>query len=75
MIQMKDTAFPVIVFIDDNDFFIWGIHFFNKDKRSKEFSDDMDSLFGVGTLRKTTLEDLPLAADSPMDNPENSVNG
>jgi|LSQX01.2.fsa_nt_gb type III restriction enzyme len=75
MLQMKDSAVPVKVFKDDNDYFIWGFHFFNNDKRSKEFSDDMDSLFGVGTLRKTTLEDLPLAADSPMDNPENSVNG
>ena len=41
---MKEVAAPVKVFKDDNDYFIWGFHFFNQDERMKEIRVDFDSL-------------------------------
>ncbi len=41
---MKEVAAPVKVFKDDNDYFIWGFHFFNQDERMSEFQYDVESL-------------------------------
>ena len=45
---MKNTnaAVPVKILKDDNDYFIWGFHFYNQDERMKEFTVDFDSLLG-----------------------------
>lgn len=44
LLQMKDKAVPVKVFVDDNKYKIWGLHFFNQEKRSKEFNEDFAEL-------------------------------
>ena len=51
----KEIA-PVKVFADDNDYFIWGFHFFNQDERMKEIRVDFDSLLkGKETSIKSLL--------------------
>lgn len=44
LLQLQDEAIPVTVFTDDNDYKIWGFHFFNQDCRIKEFDAEMVSL-------------------------------
>ena len=44
LLQLKDEAIPVKVFVDDNDYKIWGFHFFNQEHRMKEFDDEISSL-------------------------------
>lgn len=38
---MRDEAIPVKVFRDDNEYRIWGLHFFDTDARMKEFDDEL----------------------------------
>jgi len=40
LLQMKDSAVPVKLFADDNNYLIWGFHFFNTELRSAEFNAD-----------------------------------
>lgn len=44
LLQLKSKAIPVTKFADDNKYKIWGFHFFNRDVRSAEFTDDMAKL-------------------------------
>ena len=44
LLQIKDNAVAKTVFVDDNEYMIWGLHFFNTDMRSTEFSADMEEL-------------------------------
>lgn len=44
LLQMKKEAIPVRTYVDDNDYKIWGLHFFNQDMRMKDFDDEMKSL-------------------------------
>lgn len=44
LLQMKDNAVAKTVFVDDNEYLIWGFHFFNTEMRSAEFSADMEEL-------------------------------
>ena len=44
MLQMKAQAIPVTKFVDNNDYCIWGFHFFNRNDRQTEFDNDMNSL-------------------------------
>ena len=44
LLELKSKAVPVTTFVDDNSYKIWGFHFFNKEVRMKEFSDDMDTI-------------------------------
>lgn len=46
LIQLQNEAIPVTVFVDDNDYKIWGFHFFNQDNRIKEFDSELSSLIG-----------------------------
>ena len=41
LLEIEGTAIPKKVYVDDNDYKIWGFHFFNQDLRSVEFADDM----------------------------------
>ena len=41
LLEIEGTAIPRKVYVDDNDYKIWGFHFFNHDVRSAEFTDDM----------------------------------
>lgn len=44
LLQMKDKAIPVTMFADDNDYKIWGFHFFNQENKMKEFDSDLSSM-------------------------------
>ena len=44
LLQMRDNAIPVKVFADDNDYRIWGLHFFNTENRMKEFNSDFETI-------------------------------
>lgn len=46
LLQLKDEAIPVTVFVDDNDYKIWGFHFFNQDTRMADFDAEFASLLG-----------------------------
>ena len=47
LLQLKENAIPVKKFADDNDYKIWGVHFFNQDKRMAEFNADFSSLLNA----------------------------
>lgn len=46
LLQMKEKAEPVTIFADDNDYRIWGLHFFNQETKMTEFESDFASLMG-----------------------------
>lgn len=44
LLQLKENAIPVKTFVDDNNYHIWGSHFFNMNARGTEFSADLEML-------------------------------
>lgn len=44
MLRLKADAVPVVIFADDNDYKIWGFHFFNHEEREAEFKGEFDEL-------------------------------
>ncbi len=44
LLQLKTEAVPTTIFVDDNDYKIWGLHFFNQDNRMKEFDSELVEL-------------------------------
>lgn len=38
LLQLEKEAVPTTIFVDDNDYKIWGFHFFNQNNRMKELS-------------------------------------
>lgn len=44
LLQIEAKAIPVVKFVDDNAYKIWGFHFYNQDERMHEFTDDMAKL-------------------------------
>lgn len=44
LLQLRDEAVPVTVFVDDNDYKIWGFHFFNQDHCMKELDSEFAAL-------------------------------
>lgn len=44
LLEIEGTAVPRKVYVDDNDYKIWGFHFFNQDIRATEFTDDFAKL-------------------------------
>lgn len=44
LLQMEKQSIPVTKFIDNNDYFILGLHFFNRDMRMKEILLDFEML-------------------------------
>lgn len=46
LLQLKDEAVPVKMIVDDNDYRIWGFHFFNQENGLKEFDSELLSLIG-----------------------------
>ncbi|WP_334196172.1 DEAD/DEAH box helicase family protein [Muricomes intestini] len=47
LLQMKSKAIPVKNYVDDNEYKIWGLHFFNQDTRMKDFDKEMQDLTGT----------------------------
>lgn len=46
LLQLKNEAIPTTTYVDDNDYKIWGLHFFNQDRRMKEFDLEFAELIG-----------------------------
>lgn len=46
LLQLKTEAVPVTIFVDDNDYRIWGLHFFNQENRMKKFDSEFAVLIG-----------------------------
>ncbi len=44
LLQLESKAIPVTKFVDDNEYKIWGFHFFNSDVRLEEFDNDLKML-------------------------------
>ena len=44
LLQLKENAVSVKTFVDDNEYHIWGLHFFNKEMRRTEFDADFETL-------------------------------
>lgn len=44
LLELKDRAIPTVTLVDDNEYKIWGFHFFNTEQRSAEFNADMKTL-------------------------------
>ena len=44
LLEIEVTAIPRKVYVDDNDYKIWGFHFFNQDLRAAEFTSDFEKL-------------------------------
>lgn len=44
LLQLEKNAVPVVKFVDDNNYKIWGFHFFNTEFRNAEFAADMELL-------------------------------
>lgn len=44
LLQMKEAAIPVKKYVDDNQYRIWGFHFFNQNFRAMPFGEEMASL-------------------------------
>ena len=44
LLEIKENAIPVTELADNNKYKIWGFHFFNREVRSKDFKEDMESL-------------------------------
>ena len=65
LLQLKDEAIPVTVFVDDNDYKIWGFHFFNQDTRMSEFDRDMQMLTRIThyTYSFNQTQPLPMVAE------------
>lgn len=45
LLQLESESIPVTKFADDNQYKIWGFHFFNNDTCAAEFGNDMRKLF------------------------------
>lgn len=58
LLQMKAEAIPVKTYVDNNQYRIWGLHFFNQDTRMKEFDEEMQSLISAdGSSGTSSRED------------------
>lgn len=44
LLQLRNEAIPLTIFADDNDYKIWGFHFFNQDMRMGEFDAEFTAL-------------------------------
>ncbi len=44
LLQLKENAVASKTFVDDNNYHIWGLHFFNREVREKEFTVDFQTL-------------------------------
>ena len=44
LLQLKTEAVPMTIFVDDNDYKIWGLHFFNQEYRMKDFDTEFSTL-------------------------------
>lgn len=61
LLQLKEEAQPTIKFVDDNEYKIWGFHFFNQERRMKEIDAEFAGLIGkVRQIIKHRLRDFAI---------------
>ena len=67
LLQMQMSAVPVKKFKDDNKYIIWGIHFYNRDNRMKEFDSDFNQILHGNIKQKYPMdsEEFKLLAADP----------
>ena len=44
LLQLQNMAVPVKTYVDDNEYHIWGLHFYNRDVRKVEFEADFQQV-------------------------------
>ena len=66
LLQMEKEAIPVKTLVDDSEYKIYGLHFFNQDTRMKEFDAEMQNLTGTNIYKYPETEPAPsmVAEDS-----------
>ena len=72
LLEVEGNAIPRKVFVDDNDYKIWGFHFFNQSDRTVEFSQDMgrllDNVTGTNYTYSINIDDSQKAAEDSRTN-------
>lgn len=67
LLQMKAEAIPVKTYVDNNQYKIWGLHFFNQDTRMKEFDGEMQSLVSTeGSSGTSSSGKYPVPQDREL---------
>ena len=46
LLQLREEVIPTVKYVDDNEYKIWGLHFFNQDSRKKEIDAEFTALIG-----------------------------
>lgn len=54
LLQLEKDAFPAKKLADNNNYEIWGVHFFNRDERDVEFNKDFDKICAKSSSTSTT---------------------
>lgn len=68
LLELSQNAVPTTVFADDNDYKIWGFHFFNQESRMNEINSDFESLIGAtgtGYDLSNTIQEYGMVAEEP----------
>ena len=52
LLQIEQMSLPIKKFVDDNKYYIWGVHFYNRDQRMSEFNADFQSLCNQDDVKK-----------------------
>lgn len=47
LLELEEKAVATKMFVDDNNYKIWGFHFFNEEKRIADFDEDMQKIVSV----------------------------
>ena len=47
LLRLRNDSIPTTTFVDNNQYKIWGFHFFNQNKRMSEFRSDIESLINL----------------------------
>lgn len=52
LLQIQRMSIPVKTYMDDNDYHIWGVHFYNRNLRNEEFQEDFQQVLNVKHLKE-----------------------
>ena len=47
LLELEEKAVATKMFVDDNNYKIWGFHFFNEEKRIADFDEDMQKIVSI----------------------------
>lgn len=57
LLQMQKMAVPVKTYVDDNNYHIWGVHFYNRDVRNAEFDADFQQVSNYEHMKEYFKKD------------------